>query len=342
MKIPMLPLICIIGLMFFFGTIFLYNSEQSQGMVLGESDYNLDIVLDMETEELNQGQKPSEIIDFGYSGFLESVNKNIEMKFPVTPQKSDTYKKDFELGCSGAVIDIGSGAVLFKEKSEEQVPIASITKLANALVFLDQNPDWDSFYKVKPSDITEGGRIYLGAGDEVKLKDLFYLALVGSANSAARAMASASGFNEDEYVQRMNLKMKEQGLNNTNFVDPMGLSGFNVSTAIEVSKLAKSAFSKEEIKDALSKKYYRFQTKSGRSIGVYNTNILIGSSEDNIKILGGKTGYIYAAGYCFVGKFVNDQGIELISVVLGSHDMNSRFTENKKIAKWAYDNYIWK
>src|SRR3989339_566822 len=296
MKIPMLPLICIIGLMFFFGTIFLYNSEQSQGMVLGESDYNLDIVLDMETEELNQGQKPSEIIDFGYSGFLESVNKNIEMKFPVTPQKSDTYKKDFELGCSGAVIDIGSGAVLFKEKSEEQVPIASITKLANALVFLDQNPDWDSFYKVKPSDITEGGRIYLGAGDEVKLKDLFYLALVGSANSAA----------------------------------------------IEVSKLAKSAFSKEEIKDALSKKYYRFQTKSGRSIGVYNTNILIGASEDNIKILGGKTGYIYAAGYCFVGKFVNDQGIELISVVLGSHDMNSRFTENKKIAKWAYDNYIWK
>src|SRR3989339_755025 len=250
MKIPMLPLICIIGLMFFFGTIFLYNSEQSQGMVLGESDYNLDIVLDMETEELNQG--------------------------------------------------------------------------------------------LKPSDITEGGRIYLGAGDEVKLKDLFYLALVGSANSAARAMASASGFNEDEYVQRMNLKMKEQGLNNTNFVDPMGLSGFNVSTAIEVSKLAKSAFSKEEIKDALSKKYYRFQTKSGRSIGVYNTNILIGSSEDNIKILGGKTGYIYAAGYCFVGKFVNDQGIELISVVLGSHDMNSRFTENKKIAKWAYDNYIWK
>jgi len=340
MKNPMLPVIFVIGLIFFLGTIFLYNSEQTQGMVLGESEYNSDIFLDVEILKIKDFENSSEIIDLDYYQFPENQKKE-DMKFPIIPQKENDSEKEPELLCSGVVVDVLSGSVLFKKDAEKKVSIASITKLANALVFLDQEPKWDDFYKIKSSDIIKGGRIYLGVGEEVKLKDLFYLALVGSANSAAKALAGAVGFSEKEYVEKMNSKMKELGFVNTSFVDPIGISRFNVSTATEVARLANLALSKKEISEAVSNRVYKFQTKKERIVSVYNTNILLKMNKEDIKMLGGKTGYIDAAGYCFVGKFVNEQGIELISVVLGAPGIDSRFSENKKITKWAYDNYVW-
>lgn len=343
MKNPMLPVIFIIGLMFFSGTIFLYNSGQSQGMVLGENDYNLDIVLNMEK---NSENGPSEeIIDFNNYGFPESDDKNIDkedIKFPIIPQKKENIEKEPELVGSGTVIDVESGKILFEKNSKDQVSIASISKLANALVFLDQNPNFEDFYKIKSSDILEGGRIYMGIGEEVTLKDLFHLSLVSSDNSAAKAMAEAVNIDEKSYVEKMNLKMKELGLENTGFVDPVGLSQFNVSNAVEVAKLANFALSDSRIKEAVSTPKYTVKTKKGRMFTVYNTDNLLSKDIEGMKIIGGKTGYINAAGYCFVGKFINDAGNEIVSVVLGSNGISYRFEENEMIAKWAYNNYIWK
>lgn len=341
MKIPVLPIIFIVGLTFFSGTIFL--SRQSQGMVLGESDYNADIVLDM--DGFNDLNNSSDVIDFDNYNFPENKDKKIvkeDIKFPIVPERSKESSDEPQLDCNGIVIDSESGKVLFQKDPEKQVSIASITKLASALVFLDQNPVWENFYKIKSSDIIDGGRIYLGVGEEVSLKDLFYLSLVGSANSATKAMVGAMGMTQDEYVEKMNLKTKELGLEKTHFVDPVGISSFNVSTALEIAKLAKIAFSNKDIEGAVGSRYYRVKTKAGREFTVYNTNMLLGKDIDHIKAVGGKTGYINAAGYCFAGKFINDQGIEVVSVVLGTNSISDRFKENLEITRWAYNNYIWK
>jgi D-alanyl-D-alanine carboxypeptidase (penicillin-binding protein 5/6) len=63
--------------------------------------------------------------------------------------------------------------------------------------------------------------------------------------------------------------------------------------------------------------------------------------QDGVKIVGGKTGYTSTAGSCFVGQFTNEGGKEIISVVLGGADINSRFEETKRLVNWTYDNYLW-
>jgi D-alanyl-D-alanine carboxypeptidase (penicillin-binding protein 5/6) len=75
----------------------------------------------------------------------------------------------------------------------------------------------------------------------------------------------------------------------------------------------------------------------GRRKVVYNTDDLLNIFPQNgIRITGGKTGYTPSAGYCFVGKFVDHEGREMISVVLGSASRDSRFSETKELVEWAY------
>ena len=58
-------------------------------------------------------------------------------------------------------------------------------------------------------------------------------------------------------------------------------------------------------------------------------------------MIGGKTGYTEAAGYCFAGEFINDEGQEIISIILGSESSDSRFKQIKDLTQWVYDNYEW-
>jgi D-alanyl-D-alanine carboxypeptidase len=222
------------------------------------------------------------------------------------------------------------------------VPIASITKLMTALVFLDYNPDWDTVYKMKKEDRREGGRIYLFTGDEVTVKDLFYLSLVASDNTAAIGLDNSTGLSEEEFVLKMNLKAVDLGLTRTSFVDPVGLSDGNNSCAVEVAELTKAALANEEIKKATLTKDYSFLTLGGRRKVVSSTDYLLEDLPyDGIKIMGGKTGATEAAGNCFVGKFTDGAGHEIISVVLGADNYKARFTETKSLIKWVYDNYEW-
>ena len=242
----------------------------------------------------------------------------------------------------GTIMDTGSGAFLFSKEARKKWPIASITKLATALVFLNHNPGWEEVYTIKDEDRREGGRINVFKGDRVKVNDLFNLSLVGSDNTATIALVRSTGMSEKEFVQKMNETAEALGLDNTRFFDAVGLSNDNVSTAREVAKLAQSALAKAEIREATLKKKHEFFTLGGKKIIIYNTDDLLHNFPQNgLKIQGGKTGYTESAGYCFVGKFIDQAGREIISVVLGSPDNDSRFSQTKNLVEWAYKNFIW-
>lgn len=243
---------------------------------------------------------------------------------------------------SSAVIDCKSDAVLFGKQKDQIWPIASITKLAAALVFLEHNPGWETIYQIKAEDKQEGGRIYLFTGEKVKVKDLFYFSLVGSDNTAAMALVRSTGLSDEEFINKMNEKARALGLNNTHFDDPVGLSSGNMSTAKEIAALAGAAFANEDISGASLTKAYEFETLEGRNKKINNTDGLLDIFPQNgIKILGGKTGYIEASGYCFVGKFADHSGNEIISVVLGADSYNARFAQTKEMVEWVYENYQW-
>lgn len=335
MKIPMLPVAIVFAFILIICSVFLYEGpstkdvafdigEYDNGRVLGISEAAAVATLDRFREQ--------------YNGLPKS-NKNYAKILSPRKKSSDLPKIH---GCIGVVLDKKSDSVLFESESEKQVPIASITKLVTALVFLDNNPDWETIYTIKSGDITTGARIYLSAGEKIRIRDLFFLSLVGSANTATRALSRSTGFSDEEFVKKMNDKMAELELSKTVFVDPIGLSYKNRSTAYEVARIAKIALSDEEIKQASLTKKYEFKTVNGVKKSVLSTNSLLNNSEmDGIELRGGKTGFIKAAGYCYVGAFADSGGNEIISVVLGGDTVSSRFKKTIELVNWTYNSFIW-
>ena len=311
-------------------------SGQRQGRVLGIKELNDTI------------KKAGEQIASISRPIAQKVYSQIG-KLPISeeapPEPDPVVKLDYQYKVntkSAAVLDTVNDIFIFKENSDVVLPIASLTKLMTALIFLDYNPGWEVTYKVKESDRREGGKIYLFWGEEVRVKDLFYLSLVASANSATAALVSSTGLSEAEFVAKMNEQARELGLNYTQFADPTGLSDNNVSTAQEVAYLVKSALSHKDIRQATLAKEYRFKTSQGKTKIVQTTDDLLKNFPQNgIKIIGGKTGRTIAAGYCFAGLFIDKDGHEVVSVILGSQSNGDRFSETKDLVEWVYGAYNW-
>lgn len=243
----------------------------------------------------------------------------------------------------GTVLSASERVFFYYKNADEAQPIASITKLMTALVFLENNPGWETTYKISSSDQVSGGILNLFPGEEVKIKDIFKTSLIASDNGATLALVHATGLSEEEFVKKMNERVKKLGLSQTKFIDPVGLSDQNVSTAREVALLAKAALAREEIRQATESKEYKFYTLNGKEKKIESTDyLLFDSAKNSFQVMGGKTGYTDKAGYCFVGRFKDESGREVISVVLNSSGKNERFKESKSLVNWVFDNYNWR
>lgn len=243
---------------------------------------------------------------------------------------------------SGAVLLVKNNTFLYEKNANDKQPIASLTKLMTALVFLDHNPGYNKEYVFSKNDNVSGGKNNLFPGDTVTLENLFHASLIASDNSATLALARSTGLSDADFVKAMNEKAIKIGLFNTNFFDPTGLSDKNISTARDIARLAKEALGHSDIKEATTKKDYVFSTKEGREKKIASTDYLLYSNDNkNINLLGGKTGYTERAGYCFVGKFADDRQDEIISVVLNSNGKNDRFLETKSLVDFVFTNFNW-
>ena len=238
-----------------------------------------------------------------------------------------------------AVLSADGNFFLFSRQADEVQPIASISKLMTALVFVELGPDWEEIYEIGPEDSVAGGRVNLFLGEKLSLKDLFLTSLIASDNGAAKALVNASGLSEEEFVARMNDRARRLGLSRTRFVDPIGLSTGNLSTAREVAFLAREAWLVPEIRAASASQTYEFTTLNGREKKIESTDYLLFLEE--IEVLGGKTGYTEEAGYCYVGYLRSPEGRAVISVVLGASGRNERFQVSRDLANWAFNSYDW-
>lgn len=322
--------VAIIIVLFLLLSVSFYKSLKFSNAVAGDS-FSGQVLGAFDTyDAFDEKQK----LHFGLDGFPLSENKYLG------PQKKE--QNDFNLeGINIAyAIDEETEKPLFGHGEDFKVGIASITKLATALTFLDIGLNLDDVYKISGNDRVNEGRVYVYSGDEVRLKDLLHISLIASDNTATCALVKSTGMTEAEFVNKMNEKMLEIGLENTVFYDPIGLKN-NISTAKDVSKLAKAALSNGIIADIVGKEGYNFETIGGKDRAVYSTDSLLDNYPKNgIELHGGKTGFTNLAGYCFVGKFSKD-GKNIISVILGSSSTYSRFTETERLVNWVYDSFVW-
>src|SRR6185437_6164583 len=123
----------------------------------------------------------------------------------------------------------------------------SITKVMTALVFLEDNPDLSQEITIQRSDVYAASTTYLKANDHITYGELLHLMLIASDNAAARALARTSHGGTAPFVERMNEKAIELGLDATSFSDPSGLNPNNVSSAWDLSHLISFAASDERI-----------------------------------------------------------------------------------------------
>lgn len=239
---------------------------------------------------------------------------------------------------AAAVMDKNSGIILWQKNAQQVRSLASISKLMTILVFLDNNPGWNTEITMEPEDEANGGTNHILEGEIVSVRNLFYTALIASDNNSVNALVRSTGIEREEFVKQMNLKANKFGLVNTSFVEPTGLSANNKSTALEILSLAKQAFANPDIADAVGRSTYSFQAISGQDHKIYSTNKLLDSYLD---VVAGKTGYIGASGYCLVSEIVNEEGHHILAVVLGSDSHDGRFFDLKVLSGWVLNNFTW-
>ena len=228
---------------------------------------------------------------------------------------------------AAVLIDAQTGEVLYDKNSGTPMPIASLTKLMTAMVYLESKPDLGKRVMVSREDLAGSGRSQLRSGEVLTMRDLLHASLLSSDNAATKAIVRNSGIEPEEYLARMNRKAQVMGLSNTHFVEFTGLSEQNVSSASEYAQILKTAALHPLIAHITTLPDYTFRT-SMRDHHLVNTNRLCRYGVFDVK--GGKTGFINEAGYC-VATWVSTSSREVIAVVLGARSNAGRFAEARRL-----------
>ncbi|QHB16632.1 D-alanyl-D-alanine carboxypeptidase family protein [Mannheimia pernigra] len=210
------------------------------------------------------------------------------------------------------------------------LPIASVTKLMTAVVFLEENRYGENCQtQILPSDadFIKGTTSPLPKNTNIACSELLKAMLVRSDNYAAHSLAHATHLNKAQFLARMNSKAKEIGMTQTYFGDSSGLSSYNVSTVVDLAKLAGYATSKLEIQQ-LSNSPLVSVYAGGRYFSMKNTNSMVRTQ--SYQALVSKTGYTREAGYnlTFIAKG-DCKGKQIGVVSLHNNNATSRayFTE---------------
>jgi D-alanyl-D-alanine endopeptidase (penicillin-binding protein 7) len=229
------------------------------------------------------------------------------------------------------ILDPTTGAVLWQENAQEKRSIASITKVMTAVVFLEDQPDLSQVVTVERSDTYAASTTYLRANERITLDNLLHLTLIASDNAAARALARLSHGGTASFIERMNSKAKELGLESTSFTDPSGLNPENVSSAYDLSRLITYASSDARIAPIMRTAEYTVTTNR-RTINIHNTNRLV--IDGDVTVMAGKTGFISKAGHCLATLLQMPTGNQVAVVVLGANSNPGRFWETRHLFNW--------
>ncbi len=226
------------------------------------------------------------------------------------------------------VEDAGTAEVLFARGQDEVRPIASITKLMTALVVLDAGLPLGEMIRIDASDDGVPSELpsRLAVGASLSRSDLLHLALMSSENSAAHALGRTYPGGMTAFVDAMNARAQALGMTNSRFVEPVGLSNENVSSAGDLARLLKAVAGQPLIR--------RFTTDPEDKLAgqvFHNTNMLVG--RPGWTILASKTGTTREAGDCLVMMLELD-GRQLAMVLLNAQGMSgSRFGDAVRVRR---------
>jgi serine-type D-Ala-D-Ala endopeptidase (penicillin-binding protein 7) len=235
---------------------------------------------------------------------------------------------------NAVVIDVETGAEFLGKAPDEIRPIASTTKVFVALAVRQAKIDLDGWTEIARDDanLAKGGaRTRLDIGQTFRNRDLLRAMLMASDNRAPNALGRAIGLDTAGLVKAMNGVARSLGLKKTRFTDPSGLRG-NVSTARELALALRAALADPVLRQLLGEQDVEIVSKSKYAKLRYRTTNqpLVAKKR---AVLGGKTGYTRAAGYCFVTG-AQIAGREVVAAFLGAEGKATRFADFDRSMAW--------
>lgn len=253
---------------------------------------------------------------------------------------------------SAMLIEYETGQVMVEINPDEALPMASMTKLMTEYIVMKEiekgRLTWDQVITVTPEaadTLPSESQIYLAAGDQHTVEELYIAMAVGSANDATKALAIAVEGSIQGFVDRMNETADQLGLASAVFTSVTGLEETTMMSARDVVTFARIIL--QECPDFL--KYsgmQEYQFRKRDTAPIINFNYMLGANvnKSGLKYLayegvdGLKTGFISAAGYNFAGTVMRD-GVRYISVVMDTRSKDARFQETATLYNYAFGTF---
>ena len=239
------------------------------------------------------------------------------------------------------LMDYNTEKILIEENSEKRLEVASMVKLMTTLLTIEklEKNEWSLDTKLLTSDYAasmEGSQAFLDAGSEYTVDELLKSIIVASANDSCVVIAENMCGSEQNFVDKMNFRAKELGMNNTLYANSTGLPALTqYSCARDIAHLLAEVY-KHDI-------YHKYSTiwmdkiihKNGRETELVNTNRLIRYYPGCDS---GKTGFTDEAGYCLSAS-ASKNGMRLVSVVIGAKSSQERFETSSTLLNYGFANY---
>ena len=251
---------------------------------------------------------------------------------------------ELDVGSKSALLmDVETGTVLYEKNAHEKLSPASVTKVMTMLLVMEAIDSgkigWNDMVTASESAAAKGGsQIYLKVGEQMTVTDMLKSIAVSSANDCACAMAEHIAGSEAAFVDMMNRRAKELGMNDTNFFNGTGLDDGEAAANHKTSAYDIALMSRELLKNHPDIKKFTtiwMDTVRNGAFGLSNTNKLVRFYNG---CTGLKTGFTSGAGYC-LSSSAQREGMELIAVVMGCETSNIRTAACKGMLDYGFANF---
>ncbi len=277
---------------------------------------------------------------------------------------------NFEVSAEGAMlVNLDSGDILYKKNIDKKLYPASLTKLMTALILYESTNDLDSetiTVSENALKILQGTGSSVGglkAGETLTVRQMLNVLLISSANDGANAIAEHISGTIDGFVEKMNTKAQELGMNNTSYANPHGLHDENHYTTVNDMYLLSKAFLSVDLLKEISytTKYKLPATNLSSAKTFTTTNLLMlnnGMKCDADKYKGQayyyrygkgvKTGYTDKAGRCLIST-ASKNGYNYLCIIMNSpvkddsgKNIRIEFGDSKALYEWAFKDFEYK
>ena len=243
---------------------------------------------------------------------------------------------------SAVLMEKSTGKILYELDSTKENPPASMTKIMSMILIMDQIKMGKLAFndKVVISENASsmgGSQVYLNTNETYKVEELLKSVAIASANDAVVALAEKTYGSVEKFVEKMNLKCKEIGCKNTNFINPHGLDAEgHYSSSYDMALMARYLITNHEDILKFTSIYEDYLHRpDGSQTWLVNTNKLV-RFYDNVDGL--KTGFTEGAGYCLTATAKRGE-MRLISVVMGVDTIDNRTSDTVKLLNYGFNTY---